>query len=312
MENFVILDIGSNSVRMAINQIESDGSYREVKRVKNDSRLSEGMGREKLLRPAAIKRTIGALQNFQNVYKEYPNVHVKVIATAAVRQANNQSTFLKKVRDVLGLRIKILSGNQEAYYDYLGVVNNIKEPNYILVDIGGASMELVLVQNHKKKNLISLPMGAVSLSEHYHLGSRINAADLFNAECYIQQELHRVFWLKWAYRYPLVLLGGATRALARINQHHQHLNRSHRLNRYQLKQTQVLKTFEILVARDNAQRKQISGLESDRADIIVGGLLPLVSIINRINSKQVIFADSGVREGLINEYLRHMQANQKR
>ncbi|MHA8110632.1 Ppx/GppA phosphatase family protein [Lactobacillaceae bacterium Melli_B4] len=311
MENFVILDIGSNSVRMAINQIESDGSYREVKRVKNDSRLSEGMGREKLLRPAAIKRTIQALENFQRIYQSYSNAHVKVIATAAVRQANNQAAFLKQVRDKLGLRVKILSGNQEAYYDYLGVVNSVKASNYILVDIGGASMELVLVQNHKKKNLISLPMGAVSLSEHYHLSDQILANNLFNAQCYVQQELHRVFWLKWAYRYPLVLLGGATRALARINQHRQRLNRAHRLNQYQLKQYQVLKTFEVLIARDNYQRKQISGLESDRADIIVGGLLPLVSIINRINSKHVIFADSGVREGLINEYLNHMKPHQK-
>ncbi|MEJ6400147.1 Ppx/GppA family phosphatase [Nicoliella lavandulae] len=311
MENFVILDIGSNSVRMAINEIENDGSYREVKRVKNDSRLSEGMGREKILRPAAIKRTINALENFRNIYQEYPNIHVKVIATAAVRQATNQATFLKQVRDKLGLRVKILSGNQEAYYDYLGVVNSIKNPNYILVDIGGASMELVLVQNHKQKNLISLPMGAVSLSEHYHLSDQIKALDLFDAETYVHQELHRVFWFKWAYRYPLVLLGGATRALARINQHRQHLNRSHKLNHYQLKQHQVLKTFETLISRNNLQRKQISGLESDRADIIVGGLLPLVSIINRINSKQVIFADSGVREGLINEYLHHLKARQK-
>ncbi len=71
MENLVILDIGSNSVRMAINQISNDGSYREIKRIKSDSRLSEGMGKAKILQKDAMERTIKSLADFKRIYLKY-------------------------------------------------------------------------------------------------------------------------------------------------------------------------------------------------------------------------------------------------
>ncbi len=91
MENLVILDIGSNSVRMAINQIADDGSYREIKRVKSDSRLSEGMGKAKILQPPAMERTIKSLADFKRIYVKYGAKQVIGIATAAVRQAKKSS-----------------------------------------------------------------------------------------------------------------------------------------------------------------------------------------------------------------------------
>lgn len=95
MENFVIIDIGSNSVRMAIYYIDPDGSYHEIKRVKNDTRLSEGIGQNNILQITAMNRTISVLRSFKSEYSKYKNVVVRAIATAAVRQAQNQKDFLK-------------------------------------------------------------------------------------------------------------------------------------------------------------------------------------------------------------------------
>jgi exopolyphosphatase / guanosine-5'-triphosphate,3'-diphosphate pyrophosphatase len=303
MQNLVIVDIGSNSSRMSIYRIENDGYCTEIKRCKNDSRLSEGMGKEKVLQTVAMNRTINALKSFKNIYSTMNNTTVITIATAAVRQAENQKSFVRKVRKKVGLNIRILSGREEAYYDYLGVVNKIKMNDYMIMDIGGASIELVRVQGRKRRDLISIPVGAVNLSERFRLNNNVNAADLFSAQRFLKEVFHRVPWLKKADHYQLVVLGGAARSLARINRSHQHFKHSDNLNGYHLNQHQIFTTFEVLLRKSLLHRRNVHGLENDRADIILGGLLPLITVIDELDSRRIVFSEGGVREGVINEYL---------
>lgn len=309
MQNLVIVDIGSNSSRMSIYQIDPDGYFTEIKRCKNDSRLSEGMGKEKILQAVAINRTINALKSFKNIYSTMHNPTVITIATAAVRQAVNQKSFVRKVRKKVGLNIRILSGREEAYYDYLGVVNKIKMNDYMIMDIGGASIELVRVQGRKRRDLISIPVGAVNLSERFRLNNNVNAADLFSAQRFLKEVFHRVPWFKKADHYQLVVLGGAARSLARINRSHQHFKYSDSLNGYHLNQHQILTTFEILLRKSLHNRRNVRGLENERADIILGGLLPLITVIDELDSRRIVFSEGGVREGVINEYLKKHYKN---
>lgn len=90
MENFAVIDLGSNSVRMTITRINDDGTYEPVKQMKSYVRLSENMGEAHVLQPAAIDRTLTALQSFKDVYKGLDNLQIKAVATAATRQAVNQ------------------------------------------------------------------------------------------------------------------------------------------------------------------------------------------------------------------------------
>ncbi|MFJ6942797.1 MAG: exopolyphosphatase, partial [Limosilactobacillus mucosae] len=173
MENLAIVDLGSNSARMAVTEISPDGKFREIKRVKENTRLSEGMGHEKILQPEAMERTIQAIKHFKRQYQGLPNLQVQAIATAAVRQAKNRQEFLQRVKQETGLTVRVLSGYKEAYYDYLGVVRTLKLNHCLILDVGGASCELVLVQHRKARDLISLPIGAVNLSEQYHLGGYV-------------------------------------------------------------------------------------------------------------------------------------------
>ena len=285
MENLAIVDLGSNSARLAITKISRNGEFHEVKRVKENSRLSEGMGPERMLQPAAMDRTIAALKRFKRLYTGMPNLTVVAIATAAVRQAKNQAVFLKRVKQEVGIELRVLSGRQEAYYDYLGVVRTLKMDHCLILDVGGASCELVLVQNQRARDLISLPFGAVNLSEQFHLGGFVKASDLFRAETLVTDRFNKVPWLRFANRVPIVLLGGANRTLARV----------------------VYATFRELLNRNLAQRKKMNGLEADRADIIIGGMLPLICLLQRNSDGRVIFSESGVREGIITEYIQQRQ-----
>ncbi|MGN1284961.1 MAG: Ppx/GppA phosphatase family protein, partial [Candidatus Limosilactobacillus intestinavium] len=94
MENLAIVDLGSNSARLAITRINDNGTFHEIKRVKENTRLSEGMGAEKILQPKAMNHTIAALKRFKKIYDHYQHVQVVAITTAAVRQAKNQKEFL--------------------------------------------------------------------------------------------------------------------------------------------------------------------------------------------------------------------------
>lgn len=302
MENLAIVDLGSNSVRMAITEIQADGTYREVKRVKEDSRISEGMGREKMLQPAAMDRTIAALKRFTKLYVGLPNLTVRAITTAAVRQAKNQKEFLVRVKKETGIDLQVITGAKEAYYDYLGVVRTLEMDHCLILDTGGASVELILVQHKKARNLISIPIGAVNLSEQFHLGGYVKAADLFKAQVSVNERLTKIPWLKYASHVPIVLLGGANRTLARMSRNYKRQGRGS-IHGYQLSARAVYATYRELLNKNLAQRKKISGLEPDRADIIIGGMLPLVSLLQRNSDSRVIFSESGVREGVIAEYI---------
>ena len=100
---------------------------------------------------------------------------------------------------------------------------------------------------------------------------------------------------------PIVLLGGANRTLARMSRSYRHKNRGS-IHGYRLTSRVVYATYRELLSRNLAQRKKMPGLEPDRADIIIGGMLPLVTLLER-----VIFSESGVREGIITEYIQQRE-----
>lgn len=306
MENLAIVDLGSNSTRMAISEIAPDGRFHEIKRVKENTRLSEGMGREKILQEAAMDRTIAALKRFKRIYSSSPHAQVRAISTAAVRQAKNRQEFLDRVKNEVGINLQVLSGKKEAYYDYLGVIRNLKLNHCLILDVGGASCELVLVQQLRARDLISLPIGAVNISEQFHLGGYVRAADLFRAQVMVNERLTKIPWLRYATRVPIVLLGGANRTLARMSQAYYHRGNRHpygSIHGYQLTSRVVFATYRELLNKNLNQRKRMPGLEPERADIIIGGMLPLVSLLQRNSDGRVIFSESGVREGIITEYV---------
>lgn len=305
MENLVIVDLGSNSVRMAINEVHDDGSFHEVRRIKEDSRISEGMGANSILQPVAMDRTIAALKRFKHIYEGYPNRTVRGTATAAVRVAQNQAEFLKRVQDEVGIDLDVLSGSDEAYYDYLGVMNSLEIKDCLILDTGGASCELIHVQNGKPRNLISVPFGAVSLSERFHLNNVVRADRLFAAQIFVNKQFRDIWWIMDAMQLPIILLGGANRSLARMNRQHQGMSRVDNIHGYRLKTEVVNKTFRALLSRNLANRKKMPGLETQRADIIIGGILPLVMLLQMLDADRVIFSESGVREGIISEYVQN-------
>lgn len=300
-----IVDLGSNSTRMVVEELQANGEYRELKRRKIDTRLAEGMQENAgALTKEAMNRVLDALREFQEVYQQYPDVQVRGIATAAVREATNQAEFLDFVKSAIGLDIQVLSGDKEAYYDYLGVTTSLPEiHNAWLLDTGGASVELVEIIDQNDAHSTSLPFGAVNLSERFNLDQEVT--DLSAVELAMQSVQRQYFELGWLtneVNRPVVLLGGANRVLARMDRQRKGLPNTSDFHGYRMQASDIVEIFKEMVLMPRSERQVLLNKDANRADIMLGGLVPLVVLLNQTNATEVLFSSSGVREGLLQEY----------
>jgi exopolyphosphatase/guanosine-5'-triphosphate,3'-diphosphate pyrophosphatase len=307
MQKLAVIDLGSNSTRMVVEEFNPDGTTTELVRRKLDTRLAEGMdanGGE--LTETAMQRVIDALLEFRNDYLVYENIDVMGIATAAVREATNQAEFVDRVYDAVEVELRVLSGDQEAYYDYLGAVSALDISDAWLLDTGGASVELVGIEDRMAANFISLPFGAVNLSEKFGLNADgvLAPEALAKADKYVSEQYLHMPWLGDGDddSLPIILLGGANRSLARLDRLKHGLPADSNFHGYEMTTADVLATFEAMSKMTLAQRAEIMGAEANRADIILSGLLPLINLIKSTNAPKVIFSASGVREGILQEY----------
>ncbi|WP_099222497.1 exopolyphosphatase [Listeria costaricensis] len=309
MEHFAVIDLGSNSARMTITRIEEDGSFEVVCQMKEMVRLSEKMGEKKELQDAAMKRTVEALKKFHKKSREFDQLKMRAVATAATRQAVNQKKFLTRVKEEAGIELEVISGNQEAYYDYLGIINTLPVTNCVIIDTGGGSTELILVQNDRPINLISLPYGAVNLSERFLNKDHISAAALFNLMTSIDKLYNGVWWLRKGHNLPVVALGGSNRTIAKIERRRREILDFENLHGFKMRDFEVYDIFEEIISKDLEERGAIPGLSRERADIIVGGITPLTALMRFLDSDRLIFSQYGLREGVFYDHFHQMQTN---
>ncbi|GEK29335.1 exopolyphosphatase [Furfurilactobacillus siliginis] len=306
MENFAVIDLGSNSCRMTVTTIDETGRFTRSKMDKEFVRLSEGMEQTGMLQELPIQRTIAALQGFQATYSQLPNLTLKAIATAAVRNAKNQAAFLARVaQEVDGLKIEVIAGTEEAHYDFLGVINTLPVTNCVVMDTGGASCELILVQNGRAQNLVSLPFGSVNLTETFlaHGTDTIAAVDIFRLSTAIQRLFNGIWWLHRGQNLPIVALGGSNRTLAKIRRKQKQVADFEDIHGFRMNVSEVDDVYAEIIERNLAERKAMPGLSKARADIIAAGSTPLVTIMRYLDSGRVIFSENGVREGILYEHL---------
>ncbi|MEW9123879.1 MAG: exopolyphosphatase [Thermotaleaceae bacterium] len=296
-----IIDLGSNSVRMIIMKIFGDGSYKMIDQAKEMVRLSEDMGEEMTLKPLAIKRTLYTLKLFKKLIEAHEVDAVFTLATAAVRNAVNQQIFLDKIQLETGFNFRVISGEEEAYLDYMGVMNTIRIKDCIIVDIGGGSTELVWVEDRRIKEAISLPFGAVTLTEKF-LGKTIYSPEAIKKlETYVTKQYQDISWLKEVSGLPIVGLGGSIRTLAKIDKRKIGFPLES-LHNYQMQYHEVLYAYELVTKINHEERKDIPGVEKERADIIAGGLVPIKALIDYLHADKIIISGNGLREGVFYKY----------
>lgn len=259
-----------------------------------------GLGREVqstgLLATDAVNKALTALRRFRALCKIQQVGRVYAIATAACRDAKNGPDFIAKAERICGAKIEILTGPREAKLSALGVVSGVHNPNGIVGDLGGGSLELIDVKGNRVRSGVTLPLGSLALQD-------LSNKSLKRAERIVKNELLGVAQLKTGRGRTFYAVGGTWRALARI-----HIIQSG----YPLK---VMHGYSIPAADalDFAQRlrrlaatNMLANIESvadARRPLLAYAALVLEYIIRVAQPKTIVFSTFGVREGLLYEML---------
>ena len=309
MKRVALIDLGSNSVRFVISEITESGSYRLVYQQKESIRLSEGMWTNQMLTKSAMDRAIKTMKALSHMAKAMKVTEVYGIATAAVRLANNGDEFIHRVYEETGISLRAISGEEEAYLGYLGVVNTIGLDDFIVFDLGGASIEISLIQNRELKKSVSLPMGALVMTGQFQSGQEFTPEEYHSMISHIQHVLHRESWLRNA-KLPLIGIGGTARNIAKMDQREKNYPIP-RLHNYKVKKASIGELFTKIKETPRGERKKISGLSSERADIIVAGMAIIVELMEFTKASAMIVSGCGLREGLFFQYYgQHYLKNQ--
>ncbi|WP_420640965.1 HD domain-containing protein [Candidatus Leptofilum sp.] len=301
-----IIDLGSNTARLVILRTVPGYAYRLEDEIREVVRLREGMT-EAGLSETAVARALFTLRLFKRFCDNYPVDHIIPTATSAVRDAANGPAFLQKVSTEIGLDLQVLDGEREAYYGTLGVLNEVQLDNGYVLDIGGGSAQVSKVRGNRYQKGASVPLGALALTEQFVRSDPIEPADVAAIKQHIVSHLDTIGWLKkkqpQAHR-RLVGLGGTVRNLAKIEA----VRQNHPLNTlhgFVLSRASIQETMQLLERLLVSERRQISGLSRDRADIIFAGALVVAEVMDRLQIGSITISKNGLREGLFLELFWH-------
>lgn len=309
MKRVALIDLGSNSVRFVISEITDAGSYRLVYQQKESIRLSEGMWTHQMLTKPAMERAVKTLKALSHMAKTMEVTEIRGIATAAVRLAKNGDTFIRRIYAETGISLRPISGEEEAYLGFLGVVNTIGLDDFIVFDLGGASIEISLIENRQLKQSVSLPMGALVMTGQFKTGHEFTSVEYEMMVRHIQDVLYRESWLKNT-KLPLIGIGGTARNIAKMDQREKNYPIP-KLHNYKVKQSTMEALFQRVKETPWEERKKIPGLSSERADIIVAGMAIIRELMEYTKASSMIVSGCGLREGLFFQYYGHTQYGQE-
>lgn len=302
MKKIGVIDIGSNSMRLLVVEINKNNTFKIIDELKETIRLGMDMSDEGELNEHRMGKAVQALFHFKTLSLSLGAEELIVVATEAVRKASNQKIFLEKVKQKLNINITVLRGEEEAYYNYVGAINTIDLSNALIMDIGGASTELIWVENRKLKECVSLPFGAINLTSKFNLSGTLNKDTEDKLVNFLRNSYSKISWLANINNLPLIGTGGTMRNLCKISikKNEYPLDITHN---YPLESREVIEIYNNVKSRDSEKRKKIKGLSKDRSDIFLGATAAIKTLIQFCNIGNIYISGSGLREGLVYDYI---------
>ncbi len=291
LEPISVVDIGSNSVRLVV----YEGAIRSPAPLFNEKVLC-GLGRTVAstgrLDAEAVERAFEALRRFHAINRVLGVKNVRVIATAAVREAANGPEFIARGEQAIGARIAVLSGAREAELAASGTFMGIPQANGIAGDLGGGSLELIDIAGGKSTAAVTLPLGGLRLIDTS--GNKLDRAiELVDAS------LAELPWLASGEGRTFYAVGGTWRSLAKL---HMDLRKYplRVMHGYSIESRACIDFCEnIRKAKKLADIRGIEEVTRARREVLPYGALVLERLLRRMKPKEVVFSVYGVREGLV-------------
>lgn len=289
-----VIDIGSNSVRLVV----YDGEQRVPSVIFNEKVLC-GLGRNiaitNKLDDDRVDLALATLRRFTALLNEMDVERVEMVATAAIREAENGQEFVNQVKLAINNEVRILSGEDEARYSAMGVLSAIPEASGLVGDLGGGSLELVHVENGQSGEWITLPLGPLRLTD-------VVGDDLDRAIEVIDKALADAPWLGQCQGEALYLVGGAWRALANI--HMAQANHPLRImHRYTMRRKEMADMTRVVSKMGRMSLERTSNVPKKRLDTLPLAALVLNRLLRTAKPDWLVASGYGLREGLLFSHL---------
>jgi exopolyphosphatase/guanosine-5'-triphosphate,3'-diphosphate pyrophosphatase len=260
-----------------------------------------GEGSGASLQPRAMSRALQALTTFGAYCRAAGFDEIVAPATSAVRDATNGAEFLAQVEKEAGIRLELLDSRAEAAAGVLAVANSFSVRDAIVLDVGGGSAQLSLMQDRRFVRGASFPLGAVRVTQEFFSGDPAREREVRALSLRVREEAG-AFLQELPPGLPVIGMGGTIRNLADIRQERQKYPLD-LLHGYQLEASAIEREVYQLREMSLAERRRVAGLNSDRADIMVGGSVVVHELLRLYGADLLTVSGQGLREGLFYPHL---------
>jgi exopolyphosphatase/guanosine-5'-triphosphate,3'-diphosphate pyrophosphatase len=299
MEKIAVIDLGSNTARLLLIEVRDNAHFQIVDQLKEAPRLGEGMGKDGFLKPARIQATIKTLKMFRKLCDTNGIEKIIAVATAAVRTAKNQRSFLDEVSATCGIKFRVLSAEEEAMYVYRGVINTMDIPKGLILEIGGGSTKIVYYNRRNLLNFATLPFGSITLTEMIEGENLSSEEQAKRVEDFFTEQLSQIDWLKEVDpEAQMIGVGGSFRNICRMTK----IMKKYPLktiHNYVVSEQDFNHVYDLLKSLDLDRKKKIKGLSSNRADILPSAMAAIAAFKKYVGLSDITISGSGSRTGIL-------------
>ena len=304
------IDVGTNTILCVIAEIRDTGRFRVLADLAEIARLGRGVDRTRRISPDGVERSLAVLKRYRAQCENLGVTEIVAVGTSALRDAENSMEVCAGFRSELGFDIRVISGEEEAAYSFLAVQCglSLSGREILAIDIGGGSTELIYGNESGFSRAVSLNLGSVRLTEKFLTSDPVRPDEVTRMNMMIGAGLNSLPEQDLSPDRTLALVGiaGTFTTLAAMEKNLARYSHS-AVHGSTLTIGAVTRQRQRLERKSIAERRQIAGLEPQRADVIFAGACLVERIMARYHAERVIVSDHGVRYGLLHEAARALQ-----
>jgi exopolyphosphatase/guanosine-5'-triphosphate,3'-diphosphate pyrophosphatase len=303
MRRLAVIDLGSNSFRMTVFEHKGGQSRVHAEELREPVRLAAGIGDDGELSRKAFRRALRTVEQFAEVCRDLGVEEIVAVGTSAIRDAPNGADLVAEVRARTGIDVRILSGEEEAWYGYLAIANTTSISDGFGLELGGGSLQLTQLSSRALAASACLPLGAVRMTEAFLPQEKASGKAMRMLRGHVAEELEQLGW--WSAGGPARLagVGGTVRNLAAAVGRRSGADLDDGVQGFLLGRDPLEQLIEELAAMPAGDRGDVPGIKRDRGDVILAGALVVASALEQGGFDEIEVTQSGLREALFLEHL---------
>jgi exopolyphosphatase / guanosine-5'-triphosphate,3'-diphosphate pyrophosphatase len=295
------IDIGTNTIRMAVWEKDAAGNFREIHANRAIVRLGEGMSSNNRLLDHRMEKAIDVLSGYKEECEEIGGVKICAVATSAVREAENKNEFVERVKSEIGMEINVIPWEEEARLTLTGVFWRLPagDSTTLSFDIGGGSTEFILSKGNQLIQTIGSKLGVVRLTERFLTQHPIDNSEYDLLVGFLREEIEKI---NDNFSKPKIsrIIGtaGTVTTLAAIKNNVVPYD-PEKIHGITLKLDEIREIQETLKKMTLAERLELPALERGREDLIVSGTAIVIQVMEIFEIEDLTVCEYGLREGTI-------------